>query len=73
MKMARTEVYAKFEREAIKRPSAAKDQVNEDFYRITESAYAEAMNGFRRAAADLVVEGSGWGEHALAHELELST
>jgi hypothetical protein len=27
---------------------------------------------FRKQASDLIVEGSGWGEHVIAYETELS-
>lgn len=45
--------------------------MNEKFYVQTENAFKNALSGFRKAAADLVVDGSGWGEQVLAHETEL--
>ena len=72
LKQVRNQVSQKFHNEAVKKPSSAKDQVNENFYGITERAYEEALNTFRKQAADLVVEGSGWGEQVLAHETELA-
>lgn len=72
LKSVRNQAYQKFEKEAIKKPSSARDQVNEKFYEITESFYTQAMNDFSKSAAELVVEGSGWGEQVLAHETELA-
>jgi len=46
----------------IRRPSAAKDQVNEDFARVTERGYNEAISRFHKHAADLIVDGTNWGE-----------
>jgi Root hair defective 3 GTP-binding protein (RHD3) len=70
--MIRTNTYQKFEKDALKKSGSQRDSVNEQFYKLTETAYIEAVTGFRKQAAELVVDGSGWGEQLLAHETELS-
>jgi uncharacterized protein YllA (UPF0747 family) len=72
VKLARKLTFDEFEKEVIRRPSASKDQVNEDFARVTERGYNEALSRFQKHAADLIVDGTNWGEQVLAHEAELA-
>jgi len=50
----------------------SKDQVNENFHSQAELAFSTSLNTFKKQAAALVVEGSGWGEHVSAHEKDLA-
>jgi hypothetical protein len=70
LKQVRNATYTQFERTALKKPN--KDEVNEFFYEQTERAYNDTLVAFRKQAAELIVEGSGWGEHVVAYETELS-
>ena len=72
VKLVRKQTFDEFEKEVIRRPSSSKDQVNEDFAKITERGYNDAISRFHKHAADLIVDGTNWGEQVLAHEAELS-
>jgi hypothetical protein len=70
--MARKSIFEDFEKDVIRRPSSSKDQVNEDFARVSEKGFKEALSRFQKQAADLIVDGTNWGEQVLAHEAELA-
>ena len=70
LKQVRNSTYQQFEKQGLKKPN--RDEVNEFFYEQTERAFTETMTSFRKQATELIVDGSGWGEHVVAYETELS-
>ena len=48
-----------------------RDRVIEEFSQKTSGLYSDTMGNFKKRAADLIVEGSGWGENVMIHEKEL--
>lgn len=70
LKQIRNATYQQFEKQALKKPN--RDEVNEFFYEQTEGAFTNTMSSFRKQATELIVDGSGWGEHVVAYETELS-
>ncbi len=72
LKLIRNSVLQKFEQSAIKKSSSKQDVVNEDFSNQTERAFKEAVNSFKTLASELILDGSGWGEHVLNHETDLT-
>jgi len=44
-----------------------RDQVNENFHETSQKLFNECTMIFRKEVANLVVEGSGWGEQAVVH------
>jgi hypothetical protein len=47
--------------------------VIENFTEQTGGLYSDTINHFIKRSADLVVEGSGWGEQVVIHEKEFES
>ena len=60
LKNIRQHVFERFDREL--RKLSIRDQVNENFYEASQKLFQDCTSLFRKQCADLVVEGSGWGE-----------
>lgn len=43
LKQIRNETYQRFEKDALKKPQATKDQVNENFHQMTETIYNDTV------------------------------
>lgn len=71
LKLVRSKIYERFEKEALRHRNS-KEQVNENFHEQAENAFINAIKEFKKQAANLVVEGSGWGEQVSAHEKDLA-
>ena len=50
-----------------------KDDINENFTKVSQYLYDKYINDFKKNSAALIVENSGWGEHVLHHNTELET
>lgn len=49
-----------------------RDDINENFCRDADNLNESTMNEFKKRSAELIIEGSGWGEHVLHHNSELA-
>lgn len=72
LKSLRKQIFDTFEKDCIRRPSSSKEQVVENFAKITETGYEEALNRFTKLSDRLVPDGSGWGSHVLSEQAELA-
>ena len=70
LKLLRQQVIEKFDRE-IRKIVADKDQVNEQYYKETQSMFQDSLAYFKRKSCGLIIENSGWGEQYIIHEKEL--
>ena len=71
LKLIRQQIFEKFNRE-LRKLSGVKDQVNEEFKSITDRLYQDHSALFQKLTAEMVVEGSGWGQQAVMHEADLN-
>jgi hypothetical protein len=70
LKMIRQSVIENFDKDI--RKSSKRDQVNEQFAETTDRLYHEHFSSFKKQAADLIFEGSGWGEQVMIHESDVN-
>lgn len=70
MKMIRHQIIERFDKEL--RKGSRRDQVNEQFAETSERLYNEFFGTFKKHAAELIVEGSGWGEQVMIHESDVN-
>lgn len=68
--MIRQSIIERFDREI--RKGSKRDQVNEQFAESSDRLYHEHFSSFKKQAADLIFEGSGWGEQVMIHESDVN-
>jgi urate oxidase len=60
--MLRQTTFERFDKELRKHSKADKDHVNEMFAEDTNKLYNQIVADFKKQSAELILEGSGWGE-----------
>ncbi|CDW88237.1 uncharacterized protein STYLEM_17355 [Stylonychia lemnae] len=69
LKSIRQQIFDKFDKEL--RKLSIRDQVNEKFFESSQNLFNECAISFKKQIANLVVDGSGWGEQALNHQNDI--
>eukprot|EP00347_Sterkiella_histriomuscorum_P023862 403333128 len=69
LKNIKNKIFDKFDKEL--RKLSVREQVNENFYETSQKLFHDCTNLFKMQSADLVVDGSGWGELAMINQNDI--